>query len=163
MLVKKIRGLTIKLKKSKTLFIRIQQMVSYIDSQWCVVFALNTILSICALMVGIYTLANIDESAFYQNYTHFLYFVSCCGTCQFIMCCYYFGLIETKVQTLNNVLDGMVDTDLSHNEYNEWILFKKIIRNTHSFGITIGGFAKFNKSTFIAVLYLKYKFNFYIK
>ena len=79
------------------------------------------------------------------------------------MCCYFVGLIETKVQTLNNVLDGMVDTDLSYNEYNEWILFKNIIRNTQSFGITIGGFAKYNKSTFIAVLYLKYKFNFYIK
>ena len=138
-------------------------MVSYIDNQWSDLFALHTVLSICTVMISIYTLANINQVAFYKEFIHVLYFISCCCICLFTMCCYFVGLIETKVQTLNNVLDGMVDTDLSYNEYNEWILFKNIIRNTQSFGITIGGFAKFNKSTFIAVLYFKYKFNFYIK
>ena len=138
-------------------------MVSYIDNQWSVLFALYTVLSIYSVMISIYTLANITQVAYLKEFTHLLYFISCCSIGLFTMCCYFVGLIETKVQTLNNILDGMVDTDLSYNEYNEWILFKNIIRNTQSFGITIGGFANMNKSTFIAVLYLKSKFNFYNK
>ena len=49
------------------------------------------------------------------------------------------------------LLDGLVDMNLSDNEYKEWTLFKNITRNTNKFGITIGGFAKYNKSTLIAV------------
>ena len=70
---------------------------------------------------------------------------------QLIISCFICGSVGDRITKLNAVLDNVDENDLSDKAYKEWLMFATVMRNTRTFGFTIGGFAVLNKSTLIAV------------
>ena len=60
-------------------------------------------------------------------------------------------VVGDRITKLNTVLDNIDQKVLSDKAYKEWLTFATVMRNTRTFGFTIGGFAALNKSTLIEV------------
>ena len=70
--------------------------------------------------------------------------------------CLICGSIKSKSDDISHTLDNYNSSDLSDYEYKEWLMFKIILKNS-DIGFTIGKFAKFNKTTLLAVSILLIK------
>ncbi|CAG2103968.1 unnamed protein product, partial [Medioppia subpectinata] len=91
----------------------------------------------------------VPDNAFGNQPKILMTFNSLSASISTIMSCFICGLVSTKSAKLQRILHAINARDLSDDEYNEWLMFGTIVRNTRTFGFTIGGYAVFNKLTFI--------------
>ena len=102
-------------------------------------------------MVAIMSVSRTEKYPMFMFMVVVMVFSSISYSIQLIISCFICGSIGDRIVRLNAVLDNIDQKVLSDKAYKEWLTFATVMRNTRTFGFTIGGFAALNKSTLIAV------------
>ena len=103
-------------------------------------------------MAAIFNISRIDKYPMLQTMVVIMKVASISYSLQLIISCLICGAISSSIEKLSAVLDNINVKDLSDKAYKEWLTFATVMRNTRTFGFTIGGFAALNKRTLIAVI-----------
>ena len=98
------------------------------------------------------SVSHMDRYPMFMSLVVVMAFSSISYSIQLIISCFICGSIGDRIVRLNAVLDNIDQKVLSDKAYKEWLTFATVMRNTRTFGFTIGGFAALNKSTLISVI-----------
>ena len=129
----------------------IHDVIKIIDKIMAVLTTITTLITIVNLMFCIYLLTLVGALPYMSTFTNSIGFSSVSCGLQLIITCFMCGLVGDKCVDIMDTLNGMNTRDMTDREYREWHTFATVMRNTRTFGFTIGGFAALNKSTLISV------------
>jgi hypothetical protein len=134
--------------------------IAVVDRHLYYCLVLNTCHTIYTVMLNIYVISLMAKSPQMWVYIQLLALSSVSSSVSTIISCFICGRVSDKSRKLHVVLDHLNARDMTDREFREWLTFATVMRNTRTFGFTIGGFAALNKSTLIEVCI---EINFYIK
>ena len=117
---------------------------------------MSTITTIYTVMVAIMSVSRTEKYPMFMFMVVVMVLSSISYSIQLIISCLICGSIGDRIVRLNAILDNIDQKVLSDKAYKEWLTFATVMRNTRTFGFTIGGFATLNKSTLIAVIIIFY-------
>ena len=105
------------------------------------------------IMLSIYSLVFMSRFGSLKELTIAITFITIMDILELIKMCLLCDSMDQKVYKISIVLNDMNANEMSDMEFREWQMFVQLLQNRPTFGFTIAGFAKFNKSTLISVLY----------
>ena len=112
--------------------------------------------SMSYIMLNIYSLVFMSRFGSLQELTIPMTFITIIDILEFIIMCLLCDSMDQKVYKVSIVLNDMNSNEMSDMEFREWQMFVQLLQSRPTFGFTIGGFAKFNKSTLISVIIIFY-------
>ena len=134
------------------MFNTITGTIEIIDKRFGLLIVVTTLNTIYLTMFSVFVLTIINEVESMRDFKTALMFNSTSCVIQLIASCFICGRVWDKCADIMSVLDDIRVDMLSERERKEWLMFVNVVRNTRTFGFTIGGFAALNKSALIAVI-----------
>jgi len=107
-------------------------------------------------MLSIYSFVFMSKFGSLKEVTIAIAFITIMDILELIIMCLLCDSMDQKVYKISIVLNDMNANEMSDMEFREWQMFVQLLQNRSTFGFTIGGFAKFNKSTLISVIIIFY-------
>ena len=120
------------------------------DNELSLITTFNTLSAIYNVMFTVYCLTALSHNRDVQNFSQSIIFGCITIVMEFIINCLICGSVEERTENLYEILHDIPVNDLSDYEYKQWIIFSNIVSKPR-IGFTIGGFARLNKTTLIAV------------
>ena len=138
-----------KISLIKSTFIELRDKMVSLDNSLKHIIVIDTSVSMCAIMLQIYALAQNNDKL--KEFAYFFAFGTISEITKLIISCFINGLVYEQSYRIYAALDYINANHFDENEYKELILFKTISRDT-MFGFTIVGFAPLEKKTLFSVI-----------
>ena len=136
---------------NKQLSMNILKSIHLMDSKLYLAITSKVVSSIIYIMACVYTLIIMDKYPHIKNFTTEVVITTLMETSDLVISCILCNSLVQKCLKIANILNAMNTRDMTDREFREWLTFATVMRNTRTFGFTIGGFAALNKSTLIKV------------
>ena len=131
-------------------YLNIRNKINEIDSRLSVILAVRGGVTVIAIMLNIYVIVILKSIEGTDIFIRILGACTEVSIFEITISAFICGSVSERSEQIHSVLDELSANSLSEYEYNEWLMFKNICRNTR-FGFTIGGFAPISKTTLIPV------------
>lgn len=132
-------------------YLDIRNKINELDSRLSFILAVRGGVTIINIMLNIYVIFILKSIEGTDLFIKILGVITEVSIVEIVMSAFICGSVNQRAEQIHSVLDELSANSLTEYEYNEWLMFKNICRNTR-FGFTFGGFAPISKTTLIPVL-----------
>ncbi|CAG2103334.1 unnamed protein product [Medioppia subpectinata] len=104
------------------------------------------------IMLNIYAMCMVNLANHMRPMVKIMLFRAVSGIVEICVSCFICGLVAQKCAKLSDILCAKKTCHMSDTEYREWHTLVTVVRNRRCVGFSIGGFAAFDKRTFISII-----------